>query len=163
MPSAIQQDQRSLLHYLTQETELVIQFIDLLEQEADILAAGASHDALASITKQKSQYAEQLACMAAQRNMTLKTLGYGSDKAGLDAAYRKHSELAGPIRQLLDQTARAQSLNTSNGRIINRFLNHNQKALDLLQHLTGQSTLYDASGRKRSTNRSGTNHIKDAR
>lgn len=145
---------------LQQETNLVIQFIALLEEEAGVLAEGAAHDALTPVTEQKNEYALQLEKRAAQRNACLAKLGYGIDKAGLEAAIGAYPDLLEPVRQLLDCTAQASILNTGNGRIITRVLSHNQQALDVLQHLTGRSDLYDASGRKRPTSRPQGTHIK---
>lgn len=149
-----------LRHHLQQETDLVLQFIGLLEKEADVLADGAAHDALTPITEQKNEYAEKLEKQAGLRNACLGTLGYGVDKDGLEAAVSDFPDLLEAVRQLLDTTAQASMLNTGNGRIIGRVLNHNQQALDVLQHLTGRSDLYDASGRKRSTSRPQGTHIK---
>lgn len=149
-----------LRHYLQQETELVLQFVELLEQESDVLADGAPHDALTPITSQKNEYAVKLEEQAQLRNTCLGTLGYGIDKDGLEAAVSDFPDLLEPVGQLLDATAQASMLNTGNGRIISRVLNHNQQALDVLQHLTGRSDLYDASGRKRPTSRPQGTHIK---
>lgn len=149
-----------LRQYLQQETDLVIQFIALLEKEAQVLADGAAHDALTPITEQKNEYAGKLEKQAEIRNACLGKLGYGIDKNGLEAAISNHADLLEPVRQLLDATAQASILNTGNGRIIARVLSHNQQALDVLQHLTGRSDLYDASGRKRPTARPQGTHIK---
>lgn len=148
---ATRSDTDLLLNCLQQETELVVTFIVLLESEAQTLAEGATHDALTPITAQKNDIAEQLDQRATERNAILTAMGYGIDKDGLEAAITDHPDLLEPVRQLLDHTAQASVLNTGNGRIITRFLSHNQEALDVLQHLTGRSTLYDASGRKRPT------------
>lgn len=158
MPNAKHLDE--LRHCLRQETDLVLQFIALLENEAGVLADGAAHDALAPITEQKNEYAVQLEKQAAQRNACLAKLGYGIDKAGLEAAIGDYPDLFEAVRQLLECTAQASILNTGNGRIITRVLSHNQQALDVLQHLTGRSDLYDASGRKRPTSRPQATHIK---
>lgn len=153
-------DTDSLLHCIQQETELVSAFITLLEREADVLASGAEHAALEPITTQKNDYAEQLDRQARQRNAMLMAMDHGVDKDGLLAAVNDDGSLFEPVRQLLEHTARASMLNTGNGRIITRFLNHNDQALDVLRHLTGRSDLYDARGRKRPTAQSPTTHIK---
>lgn len=145
---------------IQQETELVLAFIALLEHEADILASGAQHNALAPVTARKNAYAEQLTHHAAKRNKILKNLGYGPDKPGLDAAVTHHAGLLEPVHELLDQTARASMLNTANGRIITLFLNNNQQALDVLHHLTGRSELYDATGQRHPTSQRRGTHVK---
>lgn len=159
MPS-IKTDLDALRECLQQETDLVTRFVTLLEQEAEVLAAGAAHDALTPITEKKNNYAEKLDQQTGKRNSILNKLGYGTDKVGLEAIIGDYSELYEPIRQLLTQTAQASILNTGNGRIIARFLNQNQQALDMLQHLTGRSDLYDASGHKHPTSRPAAHHLK---
>lgn len=149
-----------LRQHLQQETELVTQFIALLEEEADVLANGAAHDALTPVTEKKNDYATRLEEQAARRNSCLGALGYGIDKDGLEAVVGDQPDFLEPVRELLECTAQASILNTGNGRIIARVLSHNQQALDVLQHLTGRSDLYDASGRKRPTSRPGGTHIK---
>ena len=149
-----------VLHQLLkQETDLITQFIALLKKEATVLSDGAHHDALAPITKKKNEYALQLEKLAERRNACLSGLGYGVDRIGLEAGITDDPALLAPVRQLFERTSQASILNTGNGRIITRFLNHNQQALDVLQHLTGRSTLYDASGRKRPTSRPQATHI----
>lgn len=150
MPTATP-DLDALRHSLEQETDLVAKFVVLLEQEAEVLATGAEHDALTPITAQKNEYAEKLDKQSAERNACLNALGYDNDKDGLEAAISDNPDLYEPVRQLLEKTAQASILNTGNGRIIARVLNHNQQALDVLHHLTGRSSLYDASGRTRPT------------
>lgn len=153
-------DPDSLRHCIQQETDLVSAFITLLEREAEVLASGAENDALAPITTQKNDYAEQLDRHATERNTILSAMGYGIDKDGLLDAVNDHADFFEPVRRLLEQTARASVLNTGNGRIITRFLTRNQEALSVLQHLTGRSDLYDATGRKRPTAQARGTHIK---
>lgn len=135
-------------------------FVDLLQREADTLASGAENDALTALTLQKDEYAAQLGNLALQRNSILTAMDYGVDKNGLEAVVTDHPELYESVRHLLDQTAQASILNTGNGRIIDRFLSHNQHALDVLQQLTGRGDLYDARGRKKPNTRPAATHIK---
>lgn len=155
-----QADSDALRHCIEHETNLVTAFINTLEEEAEVLAAGGDADSLASTTAKKNESAEKLEQAARQRNAVLNAMGCGSDKEGLEAAVGKHPELHDLVSQLFDQTARASMLNTSNGRILSHFLAQNQQALDILQHLTGRSDLYDAKGRKRPTTRPDATHIK---
>lgn len=153
-------DPDTLRECLDQETALVSAFITLLEEEADVLAAGGDADALGKVTEKKNDYAEKLIRAADRRNTILNAMGHGIDKDGLEAAVAQDPDLLEPVRQLLDHTARASMLNNSNGRILSRFMTTNQQALDVLQHLTGRSDLYDARGRKRPTTRPDATHIK---
>ena len=158
MPTA-KPESGSLHHCIQQETDQVSAFIKLLEREAEVLAAGAENDALAPITAQKNDYADQLERQAIERNVILTAMGYGTDKDGLLGVVNDYAEFFEPVRCLLEHTARASVLNTGNGRIISRFLNHNQETLSVLKHLTGRSDLYDATGRKRPTAQARSTHI----
>jgi len=145
---------------LQRETDLIGTFVDLLQREGEILSSGAENDALTALTRQKNDYAAQLGSLAAERNGILTAMGYGVDNIGLEAVVTAHPDLYDPIRYLLDQTAQASLLNTGNGRIIDRFLSHNQHALDVLKHLTGRGDLYDARGHKQPPTRPSATHIK---
>lgn len=134
----------ALLH---QEIALLADFTRLLERESRILRDGAETQALAALTAEKNRVADLLADAANQRNHVLVTLGHSPDKAGLDQCRAAQPQLAGLIDQLLTATQAASQLNTQNGQIIHTLLQHNQRALDTLQHLGGESPLYDAHGR----------------
>lgn len=134
---------------LENEAQLVREFMELLESEAQILADGGNEAQLASSTATKERYAEQLATAADTRQALLAALGYGANRAGLDAAGQDHPILQAAIDQLLDYTGKASELNTSNGTLIETFLVYNQQALDMLGSLTRAEPLYDAKGRAR--------------
>lgn len=139
-----------LQHCLEQEARLLSEFINILQHEASILIADASLESLNSITKEKSNYAEKLEHQSSLRNQQLQIMGYKENRAGLDTARLAHPQLSDAVYLVLEKTAQASMLNNSNGRIIARFLNQNQDALDALHHLTGGNTLYGADGRKQS-------------
>ncbi|NYT87074.1 flagella synthesis protein FlgN [Pollutimonas harenae] len=145
---------------LEHETTLVREFIELLESEAQILANGVAEDALATSTARKNIYAAQLAQASETRQTMLTTLGYGADRAGLEAATDKHPALRAASEQLLEQTRQASELNASNGLIIDTFLEHNQQALEMLRTLAGAENLYDAKGRTRPGGKTQSTNIK---
>lgn len=147
---------------LQREITLINEFIDILQDEANILADGADSEALIQITDQKNQFADQLVDATEQRNGMLVAMGYGRDMDGLERAASTHPEVADAVQQLLDRTAQARTLNIGNGQIIDRFLNHHKQALDVLRHLTGRSQLYDARGRTRPTASPRAGHSKSA-
>lgn len=134
---------------LENEIALVSDFIVLLETEARILADGGDEKALEASTAKKDIYADQLIKAGENRQALLATLGYGADRAGLDAAAKDHPALRTASDRLLEQTRIASELNASNGTIIDTFLAHNQQALDMLRVLAGSGDLYDAKGRTR--------------
>lgn len=145
---------------LEQEVSQMETFVQLLQEEAKVLEDGATEDALAGTTARKNQIADTLTELATQRNAMLKSLGFESDGPGLSAAVAAHPSLAQIRQQLLDITAKARSQNEANGRIIEVFLEHNQRALETLRRLAGIGDLYDASGRTRPGNKTASRNIK---
>lgn len=145
---------------LEHETDLVQQFLAVLEAEALALTDAVTTDALSDSTEKKNRYADQLVLAADERQMLLIQLGYSDDKAGLDAAVAAHPELQAQYQALLEKTQVASDLNTANGSIIDTFLEHNQQALDTLRSLSGAGNLYDASGRTNRGNKGATKSFK---
>ena len=141
----------TLLSFLEQETALVIRFVSVLQDEAKVLEDGAAGAALTETTQQRNELTDALTDVAAQRNACLSELGFGTDGQGLEAAARAHPELAAAKDELLRQTEQAKTLNEANGRIIEVYLDHNQRTLDTLRRLAGVGDIYDASGRTRPT------------
>lgn len=145
---------------LEKETRLMGDFMAILQHEARVLEDGATEDALNTTTASKNRCAEDLTAAASERNTVLQALGFGTDGSGLADATTVYPDLA-PLRQaLLDITEQARSLNDANGRIIDVFLDHNQRTLDTLRRLTGVGDIYDASGRTRSGNKGTGRNIK---
>ena len=145
---------------LEEEIRLTGQFLATLQDEAAVLEEGAAESALAETTTRKNTLANALATQASRRNALLAALGCEADGPGLRAAADTHSSLSAVRRQLLDITEQAQALNESNGRIIEVFLDHNQRTLETLRSLTGVGDIYDASGRKKSGNKGSSRNIK---
>jgi flagella synthesis protein FlgN len=145
---------------LIQETELVHEFIKVLEAESLALTEAGPEQALAESTAQKNSYAEKLAEISERRLALLIQLGYSSDKAGLDAAAMDHASLQTASKQLYDAAHLANELNASNGIIIDTFLTHNQQALETLRTLASYKFPRPASGRTQSGAKGQTRNIK---
>ncbi|HWK70747.1 flagella synthesis protein FlgN [Pollutimonas sp. M17] len=145
---------------LHQETELVQDFIKVLEAETLALTEGGGEQALAESTALKNNYAEELAKLSERRQALLTQLGYSADKAGLDSVAQGHPALQAACRQLYDKARQANELNASNGIIIDTFMAHNQQALETLRMLAGAGNLYDASGRTHAGAKGQTRNIK---
>ena len=114
-----------------------------------MLEDGAIEAALIETTERKNVAADALTAAAQERNRVLESLGFAADGAGLNAAVEAHPELGTLRDKLVQITEQARTLNESNGQIIESFLDHNQRALETLQRLTGIGDIYDASGRTR--------------
>ena len=145
---------------LETETRLTAEFLDILRDEARVLEEGGAETALAENTARKDTAADSLARASEKRNALLGALGYEHDAAGLQAAAEDHPLLAESRRKLLDAAEQARSLNAANGRVIEIFLDHNQRTLDTLRRLAGVGDIYDASGRTRPGNKGSGRNIK---
>ncbi|HLT99234.1 MAG TPA: flagellar protein FlgN [Burkholderiaceae bacterium] len=145
---------------LEKEANLMGEFLQILQEEAKVLEEGATEQALADTTERKNATADRLMEVAEVRNSMLQSMGFGSDGAGLSEAARQHPSLEQVRQALVDVTNQARSLNEANGRIIEVFLEHNQRALDTLRRLAGVGDIYDASGRKRPGNPGASRNIK---
>ncbi|NYT26266.1 flagellar protein FlgN [Alcaligenaceae bacterium] len=150
----------ALLACLEKEISLTGEFLAILRDEAAVLEDGATETSLADTTARKNAAADALGRVARERNALLDALGCEHDGPGLQAAADAHPSLSGPRLRLLDITGEARTLNESNGRIIDVFLDHNQRTLDTLRRLAGVGDIYDASGRTRSGNKGSGRNIK---
>ncbi|MFA7669920.1 MAG: flagellar protein FlgN [Burkholderiaceae bacterium] len=145
---------------LEKEIRLTGEFLAILQDEAGVLADGATEASLADTTTRKNAAADTLVQAARERNASLDALGCEHDAPGLQSAAQSHPVLSGLRQRLLDITAEARALNEANGRIIEVFLDHNQRTLDTLRRLTGVGDIYDASGRTRAGNKGSGRNIK---
>lgn len=136
----------SLLQCLTEQSSVVGEFIQVLEDEARNLLDAGPNDQLTSLTQRKNTYAAQLAELDQQRSEHLGALGFDSDQMGIEAACAAHPELQAPFDALFALAREANALNAQNGQIISAFLASNQQAVDALRNLMGEN-LYDARGR----------------
>lgn len=136
----------SLLQCLTEQTSVVDEFIQALEDEAQNLLESSSNEQLIDLTQRKNTFATQLGELDEHRSECLGALGFDADLAGIQAACIAHPELQTPFDTLFARAREASTLNTQNGQIITTFLASNQRAVDTLRNLMG-ANLYDARGR----------------
>ena len=135
-----------LLQCLTEQSSVVGEFIQVLEEEAHNLLDAGPNDQLTSLTQRKNAFAAQLTELDQQRSACLGALGFDSDQAGIEAACAAHPELQAPFDALFALAREASTLNAQNGQIITAFLASNQRAVDTLRNLMGEN-MYDARGR----------------
>lgn len=131
---------------LQQEIDLINQFLAALESETKNLLIPESNESLNESTRAKSILADKLEAASRARDALLARLGYGTGRAGLDAAAQNHAEVRELVATLLQQVERARQQNASNGYIVETYIKYNQQALDTLRGLAGIGNLYDASG-----------------
>lgn len=145
---------------LEKEASLMGDFLQVLQDEAKVLEDGATENALNATTQRKNTISETLIAVAEERNSLLQGLGFEANGPGLAAVAAAHPTLAAAREALLDITGQARSLNEANGRIIDVFLDHNQRTLETLRRLAGVGDIYDASGRTRPGNKGSSRNIK---
>lgn len=137
------------------EAELLLlkKFIALLQREQQALTGG-DIQLMLSLGDEKSMLATQLSHSAEQRSSQLATVGFSSDRSGIESWL---NETTGPASsptpstrelwtELLERASQAQNLNETNGRLIGMHLQHNQQALNTLLSATHQAMLYGPDG-----------------
>lgn len=135
-----------LLQCLAEQSTVVGEFIQVLEDEAHNLLDSSSNEQLIDLTQRKNSFAAQLTDLDQHRAECLGALGFDSDQSGIEAACAAHPELRAPVDALFALARQASTLNSQNGQIITTFLASNQRAVDALRNLMGEN-LYDARGR----------------
>ncbi|WP_323017880.1 flagellar protein FlgN [Castellaniella sp.] len=136
----------ALLQCVDAQSELLNDFIQVLEAENALLLETPSNEALGSLTVRKNDYARRLGELDQARTTILTDMEQPDNAAGIEAVCALHPDLRSAFDGLFEQVAQASTLNQSNGQILKTFMEHNQQALDTLRSLMGQE-LYDARGR----------------
>lgn len=136
----------ALLQCVDEQSELLNDFIQVLQAEGALLLETPSDEALGALTVRKNDYARRLGELDQVRATTLADMGQTDSRAGIDAVCALSPDLRAAFDTLFERAARASTLNQDNGQILKTFMEHNQQALDTLRGLMGQD-LYDARGR----------------
>lgn len=136
-------------HAISKEVDLVRQFVELLEQEQEVLTNGKT-DALPAIAESKEKLAAALNELSRQRNGFLISLGFPPDRPGMvswTAANLVQTETIAAWNQTLSLAARAKDLNLRNGQLIQLRMKHNAQALEILMRKENNLDLYGPDGR----------------
>ena len=137
------------LRAVSSEATLVRQFVELLEQEQEVLTNGRT-DELPAIAGTKEKLAAELNDLSRQRNAFLGSLAFPSDRPGMEAwaaANSSHNEAIAAWRQTLSLAARAKVLNLRNGQLIQLRMKYNAQALEILTRKESNLDLYGPDGR----------------
>jgi len=137
-----------LLQVLLSESEAVQRFTELLLREQDALKS-AQTDELPTFAENKTQLAQALNQLSAQRNSVLAASGFASDRAGIEAWCAKHASekrVAEVWEAILTLAREARELNRLNGELIAIQLQYNAKALDALRGGDSALKLYGRDG-----------------
>lgn len=136
----------TLLQCVAEQSAVVGEFIQVLEDEAQNLLDARSNEQLIDLTERKNAFAARLTELDERRTQCLEALHFAADLAGIEAACAAHPQLRAPFDTLFALAGQAGALNDQNGQIITTFLANNQRAADTLRGLMGEN-LYDARGR----------------
>ncbi len=142
-------DAAKLQTMLDGESAAVGSFIDLLRREQECLVRGDT-DGVAAFIEPKSRCALELAGYADRRTSLLRSLGYGSDRAGMTRLLRERTGTASPAltawQNLLKLAQTARLLNETNGKLIDSRLQVTQRALGALFSAARLPGAYAADG-----------------
>lgn len=133
-----------LLSHLTEERGAIEAFLELLDQEVEMLAQG-NFAALPALTKRKEQLADQIALLDLEREQQQVALGYPADHDGAHAAALAGGEnLQQAWQALLESAEQARERNHRNGVMIHTHLDYTRQSINFLR-ACGQS-LYGPDG-----------------
>lgn len=138
--------QSELVQSLAAEAASFHDFVLLLQSEQDALVQGEV-DKLIELARRKSEQIFQLSQLAEARNHYLSGQGCSDMEQWLKRL--DSNEAATPAatwKQLLNEAREAQHLNQTNGVMIETRLQHNQKALAVLQAAANQTSVYGPDG-----------------
>lgn len=133
---------------LSHEVELVVRFIDALKSEQLALRAGKV-DELQGVEENKSELAEQLNAVGAQRNEILAAAGLPPDRPGMRAWLVRHPKdrkTGEAWSRLVKLAGEAKELTRLNGQLLAIHLQATQQALATLTQQAQGSTLYGPNG-----------------
>lgn len=135
-----------LAHSLAAETARLHDFVLLLQNEQETLMRGEV-DKLIELSRRKSEQIIILSQMAEGRTRFLATQGCSSMEQWLGCLSADEAvTLSATWKKLLDEAREAQHLNQTNGIMIETRLQHNQKALAVLQAAASQTSIYGPDG-----------------
>lgn len=148
MVNVLSPEDRTFLHAIADEGDVVQQFVDVLKVEQTALASGDT-DVLPELADKKGQLAVQISQLAEQRNAILMTLGSGVDRSGIEnwCALHPTERLASDAwARILTLASEARELNRLNGELIQLRMSANAKALEALRAGKDSLDLYGPDG-----------------
>jgi flagella synthesis protein FlgN len=140
-----------LQNLLAEEAAQLRDFLVLLEQEQQALAAG-DVERLLSLAAEKNERFGRLAQLGEARGKALVAAGLAANRHGMESWLERHPELAGTRRgwqEFLVLAEKARALNQTNGKLIATRLASNQQALSTLMAAANQASLYGPDGQAR--------------
>ncbi|PWF21199.1 flagella synthesis protein FlgN [Corticimicrobacter populi] len=133
---------------LSQEAELVEQFVDVLLQESDLLNGVDTLLELNQIAEKKQIFADRLEDSTRQRIEILQSLGLAADNPeSPSTAALEHEEIKAGWDRLMTAAGKAAEQNRHNGIIINVHRQYIDDSLAAMRKTQRSNQLYDAQGK----------------
>ncbi|MEB2332255.1 MAG: flagellar protein FlgN [Nitrosomonas sp.] len=141
-------DQDSLEYILQLELDNIRLFLELLEHERNLLAAGNLDD-LALLVADKDRLIDQFARLDMRRNRFLNAAGLPEGTQGMNAwvsGSDEESTVARDWEELLGLADLAKQLNQTNAVITSSWLQYTRRTLNALHSAAGRPPLYNTKG-----------------
>lgn len=141
-------NQDSLEHILQLELDNIRLFLELLEQERNLLTAGNLDD-LPSLVADKDRVIDQFSRLDARRSHFLNMAGLPDGAKGMRAWTSADDAESTAVRdweELLNLAELAKQLNQSNAAITANWLQYTRQTLNALHGATGSTILYNTKG-----------------
>jgi len=135
-----------LLTLLVAETQLVNEFVAILEQERQILS-GRDAEPLFALSEQKSRFARLLQQRTDSRSAVMAQAGLKNERMDIESLIGKEGTQIWAT--YLEAATRARQLNQENGVHITERLSQNHQALAVLLAHSDQPTVYGPDGSSR--------------
>lgn len=140
----------AFLSALATERNAFAEFVGILEAEHTVLLDG-NIDALLALAQSKANKIAELSQLAEHRLAHLRAEGFSADRTGMSQwliahAGNSYDTLSKQWNALIEDAARAQQLNETNGALIEAKLRFNQAALTALQAAAKQNSVYGPDG-----------------
>ena len=131
------------------EKKLFEELVGILKQEENVLTQ-SSFNKLDDFVSKKASLLEQLSQLDFKRNQHFKNNGVELEKKSinqwLEISCPNNNEIQDLWNELLVLADAARKLNHTNGLIISKYLQHNQRTFVALQCASGNVSLYGPSG-----------------
>jgi flagella synthesis protein FlgN len=126
------------------------EFITLLVREESLLVERDT-DALATLTREKTERFRQLQRINDDRGLLLARCGMKNDDPTLRRLFQRLPRVLARWEEVLELAARAKARNAVNGQLITEHMRGNQAALTALLSAANHPQLYDAGGHSHPT------------
>ena len=140
----------SLQTCLADQHQALSDFEQLLLEEHAMLLRRFEPQELAQMTLRKYQLLERIEQLDKVQAELLEQRGLEHNKQGLRYA-AEQDELEQELEQLIELSEKVRNSSDNNRILVDTFLSDTQQSLDALEALTGRNTIYDASGRTKTT------------